>query len=272
MSARRTVEVSACLWMDLLGYGSMLREARFDLTRSETKKAIERLFVFQDTVAKHSMRKFATVVLNDGCVAERGLTPRSRSVTYDFLRRAFRLHQEVSKIETTAGYPGVRSIVAVGFKHRRKSTNRSVLAEGVGERLVRKVADGTMPAQEAILTALAIKPTFDIAPNLQANFAFSKAYIADSKGTNGGFSGPAFYLDRNYLPDKIPVWVKYSGVVELHEPGIGGQFLRITELDLLPGDTESHELEDAFDIANRITGESDAGARMKKLRIVRTPR
>ncbi|MBX3615916.1 hypothetical protein [Nitrosomonas sp.] len=268
MGTRRAVEISACLWMDLLGYGEMLRKSNFDLTLPESLIAIERLFLFQDVISSHSSRLFTTVVLNDGCVMQRRLTPRSKSVTYDFLRRAYCLHQVVNSVEAKNNFPGVRSVVAVGFRYRRTSDNKTQLVQNVGKKYCDKVKSGELSLEEAVFKALTFTPSFDLVPELQANFAFSKAYIADSKGSKGGFGGANFFLDVNMLPKNLPKWIRYDEVVELKEEGIGGKFLKVSEMDLLPGETENHDLPDAFDIATAITGSTDTAILLKKMKLV----
>lgn len=52
MGSRRVVETSIVAWMDLLGYGSMLRGVGFDPTADDAKAAVERLNRFQDVVSK----------------------------------------------------------------------------------------------------------------------------------------------------------------------------------------------------------------------------
>jgi hypothetical protein len=265
IGSKRSVEVSICLWIDLLGYGSMLRCDGFDVTKSSTKKAVERLFRFQDIVAKHSMKLFPTVVLNDGCVAYRDLSPRSKSVTYDFLKRAYELHSEINAIESSENLPGVRSILAVGLRHRRLSDRKTNLISGVGARLIESEKNNKQTTEQAILAALSSRSSYDLIPELQANFAFTKAYLADCAGKKGGFEGPNFFVDANMIPDDPPTWLKIKKTIELNEEGIGGNFYQLTDIDAIPNSSKDYSLLDAFEVAVNITKSEDVIKRMQNL-------
>ena len=41
------------------------------------------------------------------------------------------------------------------------------------------------------------QPAFDILPHLQSNYAFTKAYVAESSGTKGGLPGCNLFIDSN---------------------------------------------------------------------------
>lgn len=265
MGSRRAVEVCACLWVDMLGYGAMLREDNFDITKQTTKAAIERLFQFQDIIAKHSMKLFPTVVLNDGCVAYRNLSPRSKSVTYDFLRRAHLLHTALNEQEKSQGYPGVRSILAAGFRHRRPTDSKERLLQGLGRRLIDSVKRGDQSIEQAVISALFARTHYDLVPQLQANFAFSKAYLADAEGSKGGFAGPNFFIDANLVPSAPPNWFKSERTVTLAQNGLGGDFFQITNLKFLSREVENTELLDAFEVASKIAGSDAVADRIRKL-------
>jgi hypothetical protein len=55
---RRGVEVSAVVWIDLLGFGGMLKSADWDPTSESAGAAVARLENFHDLFAKHSTRFF----------------------------------------------------------------------------------------------------------------------------------------------------------------------------------------------------------------------
>jgi hypothetical protein len=250
-----------------LGYGNMLRKVGFDLTQETAQEAIDRLFQFQDVVARHSGRLFSTVLLNDGCVAYRTLSPSSRSVTHDFLNRAYRLHREINDLEGKQNYPGMRSVLAVGFRRRRSSDNFSRLIAGYGEFLIQKVAAKEISSKEAIIKALVAKPSFDLVPGLQANFAFAKAYLADREGSKGGFGGPNFFVDVNLLPAVYPMWLEYDLKPELKEPGIGGNFLRVCRMKRFALNEQNTDLPDAFEIAKQITGSEDVEQKLREMTV-----
>jgi hypothetical protein len=51
---------------------------------------------------------------------------------------------------------------------------------------------------------------FDVVPALPANFAFTRAYEAESSGKDGGFPGPNLFLDTMILKDGTPDWIQAS--------------------------------------------------------------
>jgi hypothetical protein len=59
--------------------------------------------------------------------------------------------------------------------------------------LMRRFQKGDLSAEQAIREAARIRQPSDIVPQLQANFAFSKAYVAESSGTRGGLRGASFF-------------------------------------------------------------------------------
>src|SRR5581483_4816256 len=109
-------QTSAACWIDLLGYGAMIAEAEFNPLHIKAKAALTRLRRFHAIVAGHSGRYFPTLVMNDGAVAYRDLSMRTRSVTHDFLVRAWSLFQEIKKAEAAEGHPGARMVLATGFR------------------------------------------------------------------------------------------------------------------------------------------------------------
>ena len=62
-------------------------------------------------------------------------------------------------------------------------------------------------AEQAILEATHIRQNFDLVPELQANFAFTKAYVAERSGTKGGLGGPKFFVDLALFETPPPAWL-----------------------------------------------------------------
>jgi hypothetical protein len=58
--------MSAVAWLDLLGYGAMLRKVRFDPSSEAAQSAVARLRLFQQTAVKSAMRHLQALVVNDG--------------------------------------------------------------------------------------------------------------------------------------------------------------------------------------------------------------
>ncbi len=63
---RYPVEVSGVSWLDLLGYGSMLRRVNFDPGSDQAIETVKRLEKFQITAAKHATRHISAMLINDG--------------------------------------------------------------------------------------------------------------------------------------------------------------------------------------------------------------
>lgn len=266
--SKRRVEVSCVAWIDLLAYGSMLREAKFDPTDPRTTIAIERLESFHQVVAKHSSKHSPSIVMNDGAVIYRDLSPRAHSVTYDFLARTFHLHQEINKIEFSKELPGARAVLATGFRLRRRSRRQAELTTDIGDYLTKQVESGEMPIGKAIHMALRIKPLADVIPELQANFAFTKAYLADRDGSKAGLSGPRFYVDLCLFSDPPPKWLDIEKVIKWETPGISAKFGLLSAIDNQEAGMKRHEgTLDAFEIAERMTGSSEVIKRLQASRI-----
>lgn len=268
MGSRRVVETSAVVWMDLLGYGSMLRGVGFDPTEAQAKLAIERLNKFQDCLAKHSSKLMPSVVMNDGAALYRDLSPRTRSVTFDFLNSAWELHQDINRVEHENGHPGIRTVIAAGFRVRRESTRSDHLNNGIGQHLLSQVESGEIPVKQAIYAALNIRPTFDMTSELQANFAFSKAYLAESAGTKGGFVGANMFIDHSFLSDEKPEWLKLGDTIRWETEGMESDFSLIENIDGVLAGSRNHEgILDAFEVAEKLAASEEIVKRLKNLTI-----
>ncbi len=212
-SASFPFQTSVACWVDLQGYGSMISEAEFNPLHVKSKKALRRLRRFHEIVAKHSSRYFPTLVMNDGAVAYRDLSLRSRSVTHDFLVRAWKLFCEIKSSETADGFPGARMVLACGFRMRGRRSGLD--ASNVHLRsILDRVKDGQLDVEQAIREAGSMRPRFDIIPQLQANFAFTKAYVAEASGTKGGLGGANFYVDLTLFNLPISNWIELGPEIQ----------------------------------------------------------
>jgi len=192
-------------WIDLLGYGAMIAKADFNPMHYKASEAMERLRRFHQTVASHSVRYFPTLVMNDGAVAYRDLSLRSRAPTHDFLIRAWNLFNNIKLDENGRGLPGARVVLATGFRMRGRRAGMDATARHFRS-VMRRYQDGDISADEAIREATHIRKPFDIVPQLQANFAFSKAYVAESSGKKGGLGGANFFVDLALFDRPMPAW------------------------------------------------------------------
>ena len=206
-------QVSIVSWGDLLGYGPAMAEAHFNPLDDRSKKSVRRLRIFHRIVAEYSDRNFPTLVVNDGAAAYRDLSLRTNFVGYDFVERAWRLFERINLEETKNNFPGMRMIVACGFRAR----GRRWTIENKHDKLdsiLRRFRYNRLTAEQAIREAFTTRPSFDIVPQLQANFAFTKAYVADSTGKRSGLSGPNFYLDLSLLRRPLASWPQIDAQVQ----------------------------------------------------------
>jgi hypothetical protein len=186
--------ISIVCWIDLLGYGAAMSAARFNPLHPSAKSAINRLRRFHRIVSEQSHRRFHTLVMNDGAAAYRDLDLRSNERTYDFLCRAWTLHSKIMAAETSNGDPGARMVIASGFRMRGRRAGLDERGRQVRD-ILERFDDGKITLAQAIAQGEHLSTTYDMVPQLQANFAFTKAYLAEQAGTKGGFAGAQCFVD-----------------------------------------------------------------------------
>ena len=219
-------------WIDLLGYGSMLRDCGFDPSAENAKSAINRLELFHSTLYEESDRLMPIMQINDGAVMWRELSLRTHSVTFDFLKRAIHLFERVNAADLGAGYYGARMVLATGLHMKM---GRSGVAEKTKERvqwLIQEIEAGEKDIKTALYEAASSTSFFNNTPSLQANFAFSKAYIAEGQGSNAGFKGNHLFIDTAIFPEKVPDWLTFDETVHWEYPGLTTDFIRYASIDL----------------------------------------
>ncbi len=183
-------------WVDLLGYGSMLRDAGYDPTSKKAESAVKRIEQFNLISLKYAHRVFPLLQLNDGIAAWRELSFRTKSVTQDFISRAIEFFNEITQNELALGYPGPRMVIAAGIRMKLENLHKRVAKERA-ERLIKKVAENKMSVTEAIYQACNYSDYCNEVDELQANFAFTKAFLAEESGTRGGLPGNNIYIDMS---------------------------------------------------------------------------
>lgn len=199
-------QVSVSCWFDLLGYGESLAAANFNPLNPLAKSAVSRLRRFHQLVAEHSKRRFPTLVLNDGAVAYRDLTWNTRWTSFEFLEDAFRLFSAVRSAEESAGLPGARMVISTGFRLRGRRAGKDDRGDRIRS-VIAALESGTISSKEAVMRAAKINLNFDIVPQLQANFAFTKAYLAEQSGKKGGLIGPQCFVDLALFDDAAFDWL-----------------------------------------------------------------
>lgn len=250
----RKIEVSCASWVDLLGYGSMLEEAYFDPTSQLAESALERASSFHDVVSEASCRYLPTFVMNDGAVAYRDMSPRAKSVTFDFLSRSIRLFNRINRVDKEeCGHPGARMVIAPGFRVRRELDFDEFLNKGKGKKIKEKFSGGKIDGLQAINEALKARSYSDSTPELQANFAMAKAFIAESSGSKAGLSGPSCFIDTSIFADSLPDWISFSEMIPWQHKGMSATFGRLESIDTELASAQCHKgILDAFEIAENI--------------------
>lgn len=248
---RYPVEICCVAWMDLLGYGSMLRPVSFNPSAPSAQQAVQRLEAFQAVVARHANRYMRALIVNDGVAYVRQLSPRTVSVTYDFLRRAFEAFKEVNDLDRGQGFPGARMILASGPRLRIKDSVSS--ADDHRDAILAKFQRGEISAEKAICAAARVLPYTGSLIELQANFAFTKAYLADESGSRAGLEGANFYVDTTIFDDRPPSWLDVESEIDWAVEGLSARFAKVANIDSeTAGEMKHAGMRDALEIAKAL--------------------
>ena len=243
----------------MLGYGAKMAESEFNPLDESSKENIQRLRAFHKAVAESSHRYFPTLVLNDGAASYRDLSLRTRSVGQDFLQRAWHLFEKVNSEEKRKGLPGMRMVVACGFRIRGR---RAVVDENNVQltSILKRFHEGVMSSDQAIREAFIARPLFDIVPQLQGNFAFTKAYVAETSGKSGGLGGPNFFMDLSLLHSQRSQWpIPDEVICWRHETlGLDTCFGRVREISHFTHSKDgAPKIRNGLEVAQALAGEED---------------
>lgn len=199
----------------------MLAAAELNPVDERAKDAVTRLRAFHRLVADHSGRHYRSLVINDGAVAYRDLSLRDNGVTHDFLQRSHRLFQAIADSERRNSWPGARMVVGVGFRMRGSRRGIDEADRRVGT-ILDDLRAGSIGAEEAVRKAAGIQRYSDGIPQLQANFAFTRSYVADAGGSRAGLGGPRMFVDTAlFEDDAAPPWVQCGNSIAFEEERLG---------------------------------------------------
>lgn len=259
--AAKPFSVSVCCWMDLLAYGSMISSATFNPMHPQARTAFKRLRQFQKIVAEHSNRRFPTLTINDGAAAYRDLSWRSNSVTYDFIIRAWKLFQAASAADTAVHPAGVRAVLAGGFRVRGSRRAKDA-AQDHFKSVIERLQSGEISGNQAVREAASHRHCSDAIPGLQANFAFTKAYVAESSGRAGGLPGAKFYLDLALLSDPNPAWLDLGPPIPWRDERLSlcATFAEVRSIGRwrgAPSEGAPPEVRDGLELGQRLAPEND---------------
>lgn len=252
-------QVSIASWSDLLGYGAKMAESGFNPLDEGSRENIQRLRAFHKAVAESSHRYFPTLVLNDGAASYRDLSLRTRSVGHDFLQRAWQLFKKVNSEERKKNLPGMRMVVACGFRVRGR---KAVVQEDNAQlkSILKRYHEGLLSFDQAVREAFVARPSFDIVPQLQANFAFTKAYVAETSGKSGGLEGPNFFLDLSLLRGPQSQWPVLDDVFCWRHKTLGLDtcFGKVREISNFTHSTDgATQMRNGLEVAQALAGEED---------------
>ena len=247
--------ICSTAWVDLLGYGSMIGDAGLNPVDERAKMAVTRLRAFHRIVAEHSGRHYRMLVINDGAVAYRDLSLRDNGVTHDVLQRSHILFEAIAESERRNGWPGARMVLGLGF--RARGSRRAIdEAERRVNRILAQMTAGEISAEEAVRQAAGIQRYSDGIPQLQANFAFTRSYVADAGGSRVGLGGPKMFVDTAmFQDDSPPRWVQCDAPVPFEDKRLNIRcgFVAVTGLsapgkigDKIPGLRDGLEIGDVI--------------------------
>jgi hypothetical protein len=201
--------VTIAAWFDLYAYGAKIEKACFDPADHRADKPLKRLRAFQRIVRDNSTSMFSTLVINDGAAVQTNIEEPRSDKAWLFIQRCWKLYQEATDADQRSGGLGLRAVIAVGL--RAKGARAGIVAqEEAHTAIIDALVSGEIDRDEAVSRARKVRRVFDIVPALQANFAFTRAYEAESSGKDGGFPGPNLFLDTIILKDGIPDWIQAS--------------------------------------------------------------
>lgn len=198
--------VTIAAWFDLYAYGAEIEEACFDPADYRADRPIKRLRAFQRIVRDNSTTMFPTLVINDGAAVQTNIEEPRSDKAWLFIQRCWKLYREATDADKRNGGLGLRAVIAVGL--RAKGARAGIVAqEEEHTAIIDALVNGEIDRDEAVRRARAVRRVFDIVPALQANFAFTRVYEAESSGREGGFPGPALYLDTMIFKGGTPDWL-----------------------------------------------------------------
>lgn len=188
-----------CLWSDLLGFGNQFYNNNWNLDEGDWKRVRDRLLKAHTVAMANSNPRERLLILNDGIA--KTYTPYHNQ--YDnqlfqlsmFFREVVLIHQNICSEELSNGYYGCRSVVAFG-------QNAAYIESEI--KLDDYYLNYSKPNPEGMSDSArrAGNPTIIYNPSeLQMNTAFSKAYILENIGSNGGLKGPYIFIDNSAIQE-----------------------------------------------------------------------
>ncbi len=223
-------------WIDLLGYGGQIAEANFDPKHPRAKTPINRLRKFHKIVREHSSSKFRTLTINDGAAAYRDHHKVSPKFAYDFIRQCWKLFKAVQEQDPI----GARMVIATG---QRAMGSRAGIEQVQSDfsKILNRFSNGEISLDEAHEKAQHVQRYSDIIPQLQSNYAFSKAYIIEESGSTYNIQGQECYIDLDFFinQETNPTWITTDTPVYWEKKGLTATVAPIKSINKLEKYTPS---------------------------------
>ncbi|MDF2181191.1 hypothetical protein [Neptuniibacter sp. CAU 1671] len=247
---RYDFEVSCVAWGDLLGYGSMIESAKFHPKDKTTIQAIRRLKTFQQVAMGEASRTFRAMPINDGVAFFCDLSPRSSSVTADFLQRSITAFNKINTEDKKAGHPGMRMVISVGPRARIARPKRS---SAHLRNILSRLTERLISPEHAVNEAFTASPVAGFVPALQANFGFTRAYLAESGGSRKGFKGANCFIDMSLFETPHPNWISFNKFIEWSDRGFDAVFGELLSADWTEAGSRSYSgITNTIDLANNL--------------------
>jgi len=241
---RYPIEISCVAWVDLLGYGKMLEIGKFDPSCEETVEAVTRLDYFHELLHKNTKRLFPIFIMNDGACLFRDLKPRTSSVTYDFIIKCINLFEQINKVEHKNGFPGARMVIATGPRIRSKM--KDLVKNNHIDSILQRYKEHLISAEQAIHESFRARSEYGLISELQANFAFTRAYLAESGGKSKGFPGNNCFIDRKILKNYCLFGIDAENSIPLNDLGLNTDFFKIGDFNT--GNVSASDFNSGYEI------------------------
>ncbi|WP_148314178.1 hypothetical protein [Sorangium cellulosum] len=231
----------------------MLKKVAFDPGCEAAQHAVLRLETFHNAAADASRRNFPAAQLNDAAVFFHELSPRSRVVTYEFIARAFEFHRVANEKDANLGLHerGARMIIAAGPRIQVRTGRQRDTAHLAS--ILRRLQSKEISVEQAINEAFRAQPLAGHVPALQANFAFTKAYLVDDAGSKAGFAGANCFVDMSIFDEPAPEWISLDKPIQWETNGMSGKFARIININRDMAARRQHAgIRDAKEIAKAL--------------------
>jgi hypothetical protein len=170
-----------------------------------------------------------------------------------FIDRCWTLYAEATAADRSSDGPGIRAVIAVGL--RAKGSNRGIVAQDEEHaRIIEDFAAGRINKKTALGEACKVRRVFDIVPQLQANFAFARAYSAEQDGSKGGLPGPNLYLDIVVFKQGVPSWIKASPAVPwpAKRPSMATSFIAVEEISEVAAQEAQSAFRNGYELLDRL--------------------